>query len=301
MDIYQMLDNFISMNYGSKQGLKFKLINYSIELDHLTKLPQLQLQAEENYKFIKKFSEITLLTEKELQFFETVLREHKYGKINLSQFYSQIQSQKQVIVVESEDHLQQCCIDIIQNYTILGVDIEHYSDKVDDFKISFACTIQLSTVEMDYIIDVMKLRHVCNKYLTPIFENQKLLKIFHGCEVDFRVLFSDLKIIVKNILDTSKIDMALIKSPNAQSLEKLCKQYLNIHLDKLYQTSDWRIRPLPQQMIEYARLDSASLLFLYPILIDECRKSNLVTKVFNQCQKLSLITQYPLINIINKD
>ncbi|CAD8201930.1 unnamed protein product [Paramecium octaurelia] len=54
-------------------------------------------------------------------------------------------------------------------------------------------------------------------------------------------------------------------------------------------------------MIEYERLDSASLLCLYPILIDECRKSNLVTQVFNQCQKLSLITQFPLVNIINKD
>ncbi|CAD8157141.1 unnamed protein product [Paramecium pentaurelia] len=301
MDIYQMLDNFISINYGSKQGLKFKLINYAIELDHITKLPQVFFQEEENYKFIKKFSEITSLTDKELQFFEKILKEHKNGKLHLSQFYSQIQSEKPVKVVEQEEHLKQCVSDILQNFTILGVDIEHYSDKVDEFKISFACTIQLSTVDMDYIIDIMKLRPICNKYLTPIFENQHLLKVFHGCEVDLRVLFSDLKIIVKNILDTSKIDMALIKSPNAQSLEKLCKQYLNIYLDKLYQTSDWRIRPLPQQMIEYARLDSASLLFLYPILIDECRKSNLVTKVFNQCQKLSLITQYPLVNISNKD
>lgn len=37
-----------------------------------------------------------------------------------------------------------------------------------------------------------------------------------------------------SILDTSRIDMALVKSHNASSLEKLCKVYLNIHLDKLY-------------------------------------------------------------------
>ncbi|CAD8062613.1 unnamed protein product [Paramecium sonneborni] len=301
MDIYQMLDNFISVNYDSKQGLKFKLINYKIELDHATKLPQVLLKEEQNYKFIRKFSEVTQLTEKEILFFEKILINYKAGKTALTQYYQELQSKKQLIVVETEKQLEQHMNNIIHNYNIIGVDIEHYSDKIDQYKISFACTIQLSTIDIDYVIDIMKLRHVCNKYLEPIFQNQQLLKIFHGCDVDLRVLFCDLKIIVKQILDTSKIDMALMKSPNAQSLEKLCKQYLNIHLDKLYQTSDWRIRPLPQQMIEYARLDSASLLFLYPILIDECRKFNLVTKVFNQCQKLSLITQYPLVNIINKD
>jgi ribonuclease D len=57
----------------------------------------------------------------------------------------------------------------------------------------------------------------------PIFESDKILKLFHGCDVDLRVLFSDLKLSVLNLLDTSKIDMALTKSPNAQSLEKLCK------------------------------------------------------------------------------
>lgn len=29
----------------------------------------------------------------------------------------------------------------MDNYKIIGVDVEHYSDKIEDCKFSFACTI----------------------------------------------------------------------------------------------------------------------------------------------------------------
>jgi ribonuclease D len=38
---------------------------------------------------------------------------------------------------------------------------------------------------------------------------------------------------------------------------------LDIDLDKFFQVADWRIRPLPQGMIEYARNDSHFLIPLY--------------------------------------
>lgn len=40
----------------------------------------------------------------------------------------------------------------------------------------------------------MKLRSVCTKHLSKLFSSDKHLKIFHGCDVDLRVLFSDLRI-----------------------------------------------------------------------------------------------------------
>ena len=49
---------------------------------------------------------------------------------------------------------------------------------------------------------------------------------------------------------------------NFVSLEKLVKLLLEIELDKFFQVADWRIRPLPVGMIEYARCDSH---FLIPI------------------------------------
>lgn len=49
----------------------------------------------------------------------------------------------------------------------------------------------------------------------------------------------------------------------ALSLAHLLKYHGNIKLNKKHQLSDWRQRPLPQEMIEYARADTAYLHFLY--------------------------------------
>ena len=49
------------------------------------------------------------------------------------------------------------------------------------------------------------------------------------------------------------------------SLETLCDKFLNVQLDKFFQVADWRIRPLPQGMMDYARCDSHYLIPLYAI------------------------------------
>jgi len=54
---------------------------------------------------------------------------------------------------------------------------------------------------------------------------------------------------------------------------------LGLHLDKLYQKSDWRIRPLPKEMLDYARMDSACLLLLFPLLLKKIKEANLLEKI----------------------
>ena len=57
------------------------------------------------------------------------------------------------------------------------------------------------------------------------------------------------------------------KHVNYSSLEKLVKLILDIDLDKLFQNADWRIRPLPQGMLDYARGDSHYLIPLYFFMV----------------------------------
>ena len=64
-----------------------------------------------------------------------------------------------------------------------------------------------------------------------------------------------------NVFDTYHAAKTL-KYP-ALSLAHLLKYHGNIKLNKKHQLSDWRQRPLPQDMIDYARTDTAYLHFLY--------------------------------------
>jgi hypothetical protein len=52
------------------------------------------------------------------------------------------------------------------------------------------------------------------------------------------------------------------------SLAHLLKYYCGIILNKKYQLADWRVRPLPSEMIAYAQSDTHYLLFIY----DQIRK-----------------------------
>jgi exosome complex exonuclease RRP6 len=62
-------------------------------------------------------------------------------------------------------------------------------------------------------------------------------------------------------------------SLNFISLEKITKLFLNVDLDKTFQVADWRIRPLPKGMLDYARNDSHYLIPIYMIVQEICLSS----------------------------
>lgn len=54
-----------------------------------------------------------------------------------------------------------------------------------------------------------------------------------------------------------------VKKGESVGLRTLCKQYLNFEMEKNFQRSDWRIRPLFKEMIQYASLDAEVLPYIY--------------------------------------
>ena len=89
--------------------------------------------------------------------------------------------------------------------------------------------------------------------MKPLFENEKIVKIFHGCDNDIEWLVNNFEIYTRNVFDTARAFLAFqriilnnkfFKNVNLPSLGYLSKFFLLVELDKSYQRSDWRIRPL---------------------------------------------------------
>ena len=57
------------------------------------------------------------------------------------------------------------------------------------------------------------------------------------------------------------------KHVNYLSLEKIAKAVLDVEMDKFFQVADWRIRPLPTGMLDYARSDSHYLIPVYLVFM----------------------------------
>ena len=60
-----------------------------------------------------------------------------------------------------------------------------------------------------------------------------------------------------------------MKARCVRGLAILAKEYLNITMSKDHQISEWKIRPLPASMIDYARRDS----MVMPVLVHKLLKS----------------------------
>ena len=157
----------------------------------------------------------------------------------------------------------------ISKYNEIAVDLEHHSK---ESYLGITCLIQISTRDSDYILDAIKLRSWLNK-LNIIFTNPNILKVFHGADYDINWLQRDFGVYVVNMFDTGRASRIL--SYESYSLKYLLLKFCDFETDKSYQLADWRIRPLTEGMIKYARSDTHFLLYIYDNL-----KKELISKSF---------------------
>jgi len=170
--------------------------------------------------------------------------------------------------IDTLEDLKECAEDLA-THNVLGVDLEFSGDK----RIFIASLLQISTLEIDYVIDVLVLRHSAGPILSPVFSNPKIVKIFHGCDYDILLLLTDLEIDILNVFDTGRALKSMMKTssksdPSLVSFDYLVSAFLGFKANKFFQRAEWRLRPLPKVMLNYARADSHYLHFIYAILMD---------------------------------
>lgn len=120
------------------------------------------------------------------------------------------------------------------------------------------CLIQFSIPEGDYLVD--PLGGLDLEPLAPVFANPQIEKIFHAAEYDVICLRRDFHFSFANLFDTMLA--ARILGRGELGLGSLLQVEFGVQLDKRHQRADWGKRPLPQDMISYARLDTHYLLEL---------------------------------------
>ena len=91
--------------------------------------------------------------------------------------------------------------------------------------------------------------------ITKMLEDNKVQKIFHFARFDVAMIQKFLKIDLKNIFCT-KIASKLVRTyTDKHGLRDLCKELLNVDLNKSQQSSDWSSDKLSDSQIKYASYD----------------------------------------------
>ncbi len=130
------------------------------------------------------------------------------------------------------------------------------------------CLLQFSTPKADYLLDPLALRDL--SLLAPIFANPNIEKVFHAAEYDLICLRRDFNFTFANLFDT--MQAARVLGYPAVGLDRLLGEKFNIKMDKRHQKANWAARPLTQDQIHYARLDTHYLFNLRDVLEQELRE-----------------------------
>ncbi|CAL8095562.1 unnamed protein product [Orchesella dallaii] len=191
-----------------------------------------------------------------------------------------------VVYVNNIKGLEELMKDLL-NVKAIGVDLEHHSFR--SF-LGLTCLIQISTRDKDYVIDGLSLRDDLY-HLNEILADPKVLKVFHGSSNDIEWLQRDFGLYVVNMFDTY-IAAKVLGHPQL-SLQYLLGRYCNVSQNKSYQLADWRLRPLPNEMLEYARQDTHFLLYIFERMRNELveagnQHNNLLISVFDQSRQVCL-------------
>ncbi|KAM0787605.1 hypothetical protein ACM66B_003673 [Microbotryomycetes sp. NB124-2] len=146
-----------------------------------------------------------------------------------------------------------------ENKRQLAIDLEHHDHRSWS---GITCLMQLSTRDKDYVIDVLNPGVRDNlERLNVVLADPSWVKVFHGAHSDIIWLQRDFGLYVVGLFDTYHATHVL--GYQQHSLASLLHRFVGFEADKRYQVADWRIRPLPKEMLHYARSDTHFLLDVY--------------------------------------
>jgi ribonuclease D len=133
------------------------------------------------------------------------------------------------------------------------------------------CLIQISSSKKDYILDPLALEDISP--LGEIFSNPGIEKIFHASEYDILIMYDEYQFGFRNLFDTMLA--AQILGRNKLGLDALLEEIVGIQVNKKYQRANWGKRPLPEDMLQYAQMDTHYLLKIRHTLAAELEKKGL--------------------------
>ncbi|WP_414623468.1 ribonuclease D [Calothrix sp. CCY 0018] len=181
--------------------------------------------------------------------------------------------------LKSADQIRSLIVKYIKNNTkTLWLDTEVADYDTRNPKLSLIQVLDDGTDltgESIYILDVLEQPEIVAEFIDQIMINSSIEKVFHNAKYDLRFLG---KKKAKNFTCTlemaKQIPYYILPLPNYQ-LKTLAIELCHFqNIDKQQQSSDWGIRPLSEEQIEYAYLDCIILAQVHSRLLEITQNTN---------------------------
>ncbi len=104
--------------------------------------------------------------------------------------------------------------------------------------------------------------------LLEVFSDPKILKVLHAAQGDQECLYTSFGMLATPTLDTA-VAASLCGLGDGMGLGKLLKIVLDVTVTKGHARTNWGVRPLPEQLVEYAHADVQYLVQLGRKLLEQ--------------------------------
>lgn len=145
----------------------------------------------------------------------------------------------------------------LQKESVIGLDTETYWDTKENH--SCVSLVQLASRTGEIL--VIDLLEVEAEILRPLIESPEVAMAAHNARFDETMLRSA-GLRPAGFVDTLRLARSALRLPS-YSLAGVSAHLFGIELDKRYQKSNWRRRPLTRAQLQYAALDARMSLELY--------------------------------------
>ncbi|HZJ95281.1 MAG TPA: ribonuclease D [Thiopseudomonas sp.] len=132
--------------------------------------------------------------------------------------------------------------------------------------------LQVSDGERHYLVDPLLIDDW--QPLADLFKNQNVVKVLHACNEDLEVFSLLVGALPEPLFDT-QLAAGYLNIGFSMGYSRLVQQLLDVELPKGETRSDWLQRPLSDLQVLYAAQDTAYLVDVYAILLEQLSEQKL--------------------------
>ncbi|MBO5284882.1 MAG: ribonuclease D [Alphaproteobacteria bacterium] len=192
-------------------------------------------------------------------------------------------------LIDTTKELERVC-DILKQQKEIAIDSEFIREKT---YYPIPCLIQVACKEDAFLLDPLAEKMDLSPFFS-ILQDEKILKIFHSGRQDIEILYNLSGSVPVSVFDTQIAAEACGLGENV-SYENLVRACCELELDKTCRLTNWQLRPLTEEQMQYALGDVTHLLTCYAKLSDYLKEHQRESWVAEEMADLVDITHYQII------
>ncbi len=158
--------------------------------------------------------------------------------------------------IDKPEQLPELC-NKIQQAPWIALDTEFLREKT---YYPVFCLLQIATPDWVVCVDPIAITDL--SALFSVINNPKIVKVLHSCRQDLEIFYQLTGEVTYPVFDT-QIAAPLLGFQENPGYAMLVSNFLNVNLSKAYTRTDWSMRPLSPEQIQYAADDVIYLCKIY--------------------------------------